>query len=106
MAKPMSREEWQSLSIEQKASLRAERRSDAINAVKEGEFPDGVRVKIGDYTLTLKPTGLSGKGNVSYSHPATTLQVGGRNVRINALNVSVFAGATDSDTDMENGEFI
>lgn len=102
----MTRDEWLALSDEEKASLRADRISAAHDAVGTGEFPKAVRIKLGNHTLFLKPSGVSDKGNVSYNYPKLTLEVGGRGIRINSMNVTVLSGETQTDDDIEAGEVI
>lgn len=104
----MSMEQYRALSPEAKAALKAERKEKAIASVKTGAFPTGVRVKIGEFTLTCRPSGVSEKGSVSYSHPPMVLNIGGRNVRINQVSISVLNDTTPelSDADLEAGEVL
>jgi hypothetical protein len=83
-------------------TAKAERHSKAIAKVSAGDFPAGVRFKLGDHTLTAHPQGVSEKGGVSYSASPSTIQIGKYHVRINKVSFTVLAdkGETVIEGDM------
>jgi len=104
----MTLDDYRRLSPDEKKALRAERRDQAVAAVRSGDFPTGVRVKVGEFTLTCRPTGVSEKGSIAYSHPPMVLNIGGRKVRINQISISVLNELPDlmSDSDLDGGEVL
>src|SRR5437867_6374659 len=100
-------EQYRELTPDQKKALRQARREEAIAAVKEGDFPTGIHVKVGEFTLTCRPTGVSEKGSIAYGHPAMVLQVGSRKVRVNQISLSVLnEGMVTTDADFDKDESI
>ncbi|UOF79683.1 hypothetical protein [Bacteriophage sp.] len=89
----------------ERTAYTAQRKADAAQAVKTGNYPAGLRVKVGDFTLTLTPVGTTEKGSVSYGHSPIVVTVNGRQVRVNRISLSVLpAQAVESMADLEAGE--
>lgn len=101
-------EEYRGLSADEKRELRAARKREAIETVKTGAFPTGIRVKVGEFTLTCRPSGVSEKGSVSYNHPPAVLAIGGRKVRVNQISLSILNDTVPemTDADLEAGEIL
>jgi len=73
-------------------AAKAERHDLAVAKASSGDFPAGIRFKLGDHTLTAHPQGVSEKGGVSYSASPSTIQIGKFHVRINKVSFTVLAG--------------
>lgn len=100
--------DWQKMSTQQREEFKAAKKAAALAKVKGGDFPKGIRIKVGDFSLTLHPSGVSDKGSVSYSLSPTTLELGGRKLRVNKVSMSVLA-ETDLATDfgpIEEGDIL
>lgn len=79
----------------------AQSKAIALGKVQSGAFPAGIRVKVGDHTLTTRPSGVSAGGGVSYSISPGIYQLGEHRVRINKMSMTVLA---DKETAMAEGE--
>ena len=91
--------QWADMTKQERETFKAERKGQAISLIKEKKFPAGVTIKVGDNTMTLRPSGVSDKGSVAYSLPPTTLQYKGKHLRINKVSISVL-------TSEEQGEVV
>ena len=70
---------------------KAKKHACAIASIGTGQFPAGVRFKLGEHTLTTSPQGVSGTGGVSYGISPSIIQVGKYRVRINKVSFTVLA---------------
>lgn len=94
---------WQEMTKDERALESHRKKQEAITKVKTGDFPAGIRIKVGEHTLTLKPSGVSEKGSVSYSLSPTILELGEKRVRINKVSFSVLVEDTDLSLDGVEG---
>lgn len=81
---------WMDMSKDERDAEKAKRLGMAVQAVKKGAR-SGIQFKIGDHTLTARPSGVTDKGSVSYSFSPTTIQFEGHQLRINKFSVSLLA---------------
>ncbi len=101
-AKPTTvKKTWQEMSKTERHDFSLTKKVEAITKVKEGDFPSAVRIKLGEHTLFAKPSGGSEKGSVSYSVNPTILTMGGKQVRINKINVSVLNSQMEGLEELE-----
>jgi hypothetical protein len=108
---PTKKKSWQDMSKEERSAESTLKKAEAIKKIATGEFPKGLRFKVGDHTLTLKPSGVSEKGSVSYNLAPTTLELMGGdgkvfNIRINRVSMSVLNTADDTLEVEGGGDFI
>ena len=101
MANKAVKKDWTSMSKEERHVFSLAKKLEAIEKVKQGDFPSAVRIKLGEHTLFAKPSGVSEKGSVSYSINPTILTIGNKQVRINKMNVSVLASHTEGLEELE-----
>ena len=92
---------WQEMSKEERDTMTRERKLAAVEAVKAGHAKPAIRVKIGEHTLYAKPSGMSEKGNVSYSIAPVKIDVGGHDVRINRLSLTLLGSGNTAIEDVE-----
>lgn len=66
MSKSMTKADWANLSKEQRTALVQERRDEAVDAVKSGNMPKGIRISVCGQELVATPSGTTDRGSVSY----------------------------------------
>lgn len=86
------KKDWLTMTKTERDAEKQRRLGLAIQAVKKGARP-GVQFKIGDHTLTARPSGVTEKGSVSYNFPPVTINYEGQQLRINKFSVSLLASA-------------
>lgn len=91
-ATPTKPKQWTDMTKAERDAEKQKRLGMAVQAVKKGARP-GIQFKIGDHTLTARPSGVTDKGSVSYSFPPVTLNYEGQQMRINKFSVSLLASA-------------
>ncbi len=97
------RKKWAEMSKAEREADKVIRVNRAIEAVKNKHAAPSFPVTIGDFTLTCRPSGMTEKGSMSYSYPSKIIVVGGKQVRINQLSVSVYPDGSDTtDTDWDS----
>lgn len=96
--------QWADMSREEREAFKTARKAQAIDLVRQGGFPAGIMVKVGDHTLTLRPSGVSDRGSVAYSLSPTILETRGKHLRINKVSISVLAA--DAPDDVVEGDIL
>jgi len=84
------KKDWLTMTKAERDAEKAKRLGMAVEAVKKGAR-SGVQFKIGEHTLTARPSGVTDKGSVSYSFPPVTIQYEGQPMRINKFSVSLLS---------------
>jgi len=84
------KKDWLTMTKPERDAEKAKRLGMAIEAVKKGAR-SGVKFKIGEHTLTARPSGVTDKGSVSYNFPPVTIDYEGQPMRINKFSVSLLA---------------
>ena len=100
----LTRDEYMSLTADEKATFKRVRSEKAAALVKSEDFPAHISFTMGasagtPFTMRLKPSGVSGQGNPTYSLPATTLIIGPWQVRLNKGFTATIVGRADGDLD-------
>ncbi len=88
------KKKWADMNEAERAILKTTKLSLAVDAVKKGARP-GLPIKVGDHTLTLRPTGVSEKGSVAYGYKPAIILFEGQRLRINKISFSLL---NDHDT--------
>jgi hypothetical protein len=109
----VSKVDWSKMSKAERAEFKLARRSEAVARIKEGKFPGGVRVTLGNHTLTMAPSGVSATGGVSYSYSPSIITLTDAKgqairVRVNQMNVTVLGEgqAAQVEDDLDGAELL
>lgn len=96
MPSSTTKKSWMDMSKVERDADKATKLSSAIIAVKKGA-KSGVQFKIGEFTLTARPSGVTDKGNVSYNFPSQVIPYEGDQLRINKFSVTIMKAGTAED---------
>ena len=80
----------------------------AVKLIQSGKFPKALQYKIMNHTLTLKPTGSTEKGSVTYSGSPGTIEFidptgAVQKLRVNRMSVSILGHTDEPEIEMESG---
>ena len=93
-ATPNKKLTWAEMTVAQRTAFKQDSMGKAVEAVKHGARA-GIQVKVGDHTLTLRPTGVSERGSVAYGYKPSVILYEGQRLRINKISFSII---NDQDT--------
>lgn len=91
-----TKKQWVDMTKAERDIDKATKLQGAISAVKKGAR-NGIPFKIGEFTMTARPSGVTEKGSMTYSYPPQVIMFEGQQLRINRFSVSLL-GAVDAES--------
>lgn len=94
-----TKEQWASMSSEERKAYTAEALAGATKVCKEGKFPTGLKVTIGGMEYIARPARLTDSGGVTYQINARPCSVAGQPARFNKFSFTLMGEGSASVAD-------
>ena len=82
------KKKWAEMTKDERAKDKELRIARAIQAVKAKTHSPSFLLKLGDFTMAARPSGMTEKGSMSYSLAGKTVLIDGKQYRLNQFSIS------------------
>ena len=101
-----SSEAWAKMTAEERKAHSALQLAKAVEAVKGGKFPTGLKVTIGDKEYIARPVRMTDSGGITYGINARPTTVGKYAARFNKFSLTLGVGENAAEVSFADEELL